>query len=103
MGTIGLPEALSLLRQELAEAQDAGQGHQFRFEVVEAEIEFLMVVAAEGGAGAKVTFGVVLVGGGGKVSRSDTHRLRLKLNVKDAAAGDRNLEVRGRKTRSWDE
>ena len=43
-------KALAMLRQELAQAQDEGEGHQFRFEITEAEVEFLVEVDAEGGA-----------------------------------------------------
>src|SRR6266536_3830422 len=100
MAYVGLAKALEVLREELAEAQDAGQGQQLRFEIDEAEIEFLVEVAAEGGPEAKVTLGVVSLGASGKVSRADTHRLRL--NVKDAATGGRNLEVRRGETRPWD-
>jgi hypothetical protein len=46
---------------------------------------------------------VVTVKAGGKVSRADTHRLRLKLLVKDAAAGGRNLEVNQDQARPWEE
>ena len=30
MGTIGLAKALAMLRRELAQAKDEGDGHQFR-------------------------------------------------------------------------
>ena len=50
MGTVGLAKALAMLRQELAQAQDEGAGHQFWFEITEAEVEFLVEVDAEGGA-----------------------------------------------------
>lgn len=102
MGYVGLAKALEVLRQELAEAQDAGQGQQLRFEIAGAEIEFLVEIVAEGGPEAKVTLGVVSFGASGKVSRADTHRLKLMLNVKDAAVGGRNLEVRRDETRPWD-
>ena len=101
MGTIGLAKALAMLRKELAQAQDEGEGHQFRFEITEAEAEFLVEVDAEGGTEAGGTIGVVTLKAGGTVSRADTHRLRLKLHIKDAATGDRNLEVHRDQTRSW--
>ncbi len=49
MAAIGLAKALAALRQELAQAQDEGRDHQFRFEITEAEVEFLVEVEAEGG------------------------------------------------------
>jgi hypothetical protein len=102
MGTVGLSQALAMLRNELAEAEDAGRGHQFRFEITEAEVELLVEFDTEGGAEAGGNIGVVSVKAGGKVSRADTHRLRLKLLVKDAAAGGRNLEVNRGQSRPWE-
>jgi Trypsin-co-occurring domain 2 len=103
MGTVGLAKALAMLRDQLSLAQDEGAGHQFRFEITEAEVEFLVEVDAEGGGEAGGNIGVVAVKAGGKVSRADTHRLRLKLLVKDAAIGGRNLEVNRGQARSWEE
>jgi hypothetical protein len=102
MGTVGLAKALAGLRQELASAQDAGQGHQFRFEIIEAEVEFLIEVDAEASVDAGLSIGVLTLKAGTTVSRAGAHRLRLKLNINDAATG-RNLEVRRDETRSWEE
>lgn len=102
MGTIGLAKALAMLRQELGQAQDEGAGHQFRFEITEAEAEFVIEIDADGGAEVGGSIGVVTLKAGGHVSRADTHRLTLKLRVKDAATGDRNLEVHRDQARSWD-
>jgi len=103
MATIGLAKALAMLRSELAQAQDEGGGHQFRFEIAEAEAEFLIEIDAEGGAEADGNIGVVALKAGGKVSRADTHRLLLKLRITDAATGGRNLEVRRNQAEAWDE
>jgi hypothetical protein len=103
MGTIGLAKALTGLRRELAAAQDAGQGHQFRFEITEAEVEFLVEVDAEGGAEAGVAIGVITLKAAGTASRADTHRLKLKLRITDAATGGRNVEVHREESRGWDE
>jgi len=103
MGTVGLSQALAMLRDELAQAQDAGAGHQFRFEITEAEVEFLVEVDAEGSGEAGGSIGVVTLKASGKVSRADTHRLRLKLLIKDAATGGRNLEVNRGESGGWEE
>jgi hypothetical protein len=103
MGTIGLAKALAMLRRELAQAQDEGEGHQFRFEITEAEAEFLIEFDAEAGAEAGGSIGVVTLKAGGKVSRAATHRLTLKMHIKDAATGGRNLEVHRDENRSWDQ
>jgi hypothetical protein len=102
MGTIGLAKALAMLRDELAQAQDEGAGHQFRFEITEAEAEFLIEIDAEGGTEAGGSIGVITLKAGGKVSRADTHRLTLKLRIRDAATGGRNLEVRRDQAGSWE-
>ena len=103
MGTIGLAKALAMLRKELAQAQDEGEGHQFQFEITEAEAEFLVEIDAEGGMEAGGSIGVVTLKAGGKVSRADTHRLTLKLRIKDNATGGRNLEVYRDQSGGWDE
>jgi hypothetical protein len=102
MGTIGLAKALAMLREELAQAQDEGQAHQFRFEITEAEAEFLIEFDTEGGAEVGGSIGVVTLKAGGKVSRASTHRLMLKFLIKDAATGGRNLEVHRDQARDWD-
>ena len=102
MGTIGLARALALLRDELSQAQDDGAGHQLRFEITEAEAEFVVEVITEGGLEGKANFGVVSLGADGKVSTTGTHRLRLRLSVKDDATGGRNLEVHRQQNRRWD-
>jgi hypothetical protein len=103
MGTIGLAKALAMLREELALAQDEGAGDQFRFEITEAEAEFLIEFDTEGGAEVGGSIGVVTLKAGGKVSRAATHRLLLKLRIKDAATGGRNLEVHRDENRRWDQ
>lgn len=93
MGKVGLAEALSMLREELARAQDDGTGPQLRFEITEAEVEFLVEVDAKGDGETTGNIRVIAVEAGGKITPSNGHRLRLKLLVKEAATGDQNLEV----------
>jgi hypothetical protein len=102
MSQVGLAEAIEQIRQELAIAQDAGTRHQFRFEVTDIEVEFLVEMRKEGGANAKAQIWVVSAGADGSASGSRTHRVMLRLNVTDAATG-RNLEVNRHHERSWDE
>lgn len=99
MGQIGLAEAIEQLREELGAAQDAGAGQQLRFEVVEVEMELLVELRKEGGG--KVDFKVV--GADGQVTSSTTHKLKLRLNVKDAALGNASLEVGDRGERPWED
>jgi hypothetical protein len=102
VGTIGLAKVLAMLRQELSQAQDEGAGHQFRFEITEAEAELLVEIDAEGSGEVGGSIGVVTLKAGGQISRADTHRLTLKLQIKDEATGGRNLEVRRDQPRDWD-
>lgn len=99
---VGLAEAIEQIRDELARAQDAGAGHQFRFEVTDIEVELLVEMCKEGGANAKAQFYVVSVGADGRASATSTHRVMLKLHVNDAATG-RNLEVKRSSDRSWED
>jgi hypothetical protein len=98
---VGLAQAIGILRDELAAAQQAGQGHQFRFEVSEAEVELLVSFDTTGGGEAGATFGVVSAGVDGKVSAGNTHRLLLKLKVTDAALDNRNLEISRDQAEEW--
>ncbi len=103
MEYVGLSQALEVLRDELGVAQDAAQDQQLQFRVTEVEMEFLVESRSEGGVDGKVVLGVVTLGGAGKVARADTHRLRVKLDVKDAATGGVPVDVRRRQARPWGE
>jgi hypothetical protein len=101
MATVGLAQALEGLRQELAKAQDEGADHQFRFEIIEAEVELLVEVDAGGGGELGGNIGVLALKADGHASRADSHRLKLRLRIRDAATGGRNLEVNRDQPRSW--
>jgi len=103
MGRIGLAQAIEELRRELGQAQDAGANQQLRFEIAEVEMELLVELREEGGAEAKASFGVVTVGAGGTAGSSHTHRLTLKLNVRDEALGGRTAQVARQQGRDWGE
>jgi hypothetical protein len=85
MSQIGLAEAIEQLREELGAAQDAGANQQLRFEVVEVEMELLVELRKEGGG--------KVVGADGMIASNTSHKLKLRLNVKDAALGNASLEV----------
>lgn len=101
MSEVGLAETIQRVREELSEAQDAGAGHQFRFQVDEVEVELGVEVRKEGGINGKVQLGVVTVGADGRGATGSTHRVTLRLSVTDAATG-RNLEVARDDERPWD-
>ena len=83
----GLAEAIGALRRELADAQRAGSGEDFRFRLGPVEMEFLVELTKEGSGEAGVKFWVVNAGAKGTVSRGTTHRLTLTLHPYDARTG----------------
>ncbi|MEU4949821.1 trypco2 family protein [Streptomyces lavendulae] len=92
MAAIGLAAAIEELRQELYQAQDQGSGEQFSFQVEEAQLELTLELRHTGQADGKVEFGVVRGGVGGTRASGRTHKLTLKLKVKDRAAGGASPE-----------
>ncbi|WP_282204929.1 trypco2 family protein [Kitasatospora fiedleri] len=103
MTEIGLAAALEELRQELYEAQDRSAGEQFGFVVNEAQLELLLELRNTGKADGKLTFGVAAVGAAGEHATVRTHKLTLKLAIRDRAAGDANPEISHNDTRAWTE
>ncbi|MFE2141418.1 trypco2 family protein [Streptomyces sp. NPDC059456] len=103
MSTIGLAAAIEELRQELYEAQRLGIKQQFAFGVEEAELQLQLELRESVKGNGKLTFGVVTVGAGGERSTVRTHKLTLKLSVKDRAIGGARPEISDDETGSWDE
>ncbi|MFB7122977.1 trypco2 family protein [Kitasatospora sp. NPDC056273] len=103
MESIGLAAAIEELRQELYQAQDLGAGQQFAFGVEEAQIELLLELRDSGKGDGKLNFGVATVGAGGEHTTVRTHKLTLKLSVRDRAAGATTAEISDDETGSWDE
>ena len=83
----GLADAIGALRRELAQAQHAGTGEDFRFRLGPVEMEFLVEVTKEGSGEAGVKFWVVNVSGKGTLARGTTHRLTLTLHPYDVRTG----------------
>lgn len=93
MSNIGLAEAIEQLRSELGAAQDAGADQQLRFSIEEIEVELLLELKKDGKASAKAQFGVVTIGAEGGLTSSNTHRVKLRLKVTDAARGGEPAEI----------
>ncbi|MGW8361854.1 trypco2 family protein [Streptomyces wedmorensis] len=93
MSTIGLAAAVEELRQELYEAQRRGAHEQFVFGIEEAELELQLELRESGQGEGKLSFGVVAIGAKGERATTRTHRLTLKLSVKDRAAGGERPEI----------
>ncbi|PWI05122.1 hypothetical protein DIZ27_41285 [Streptomyces sp. NWU339] len=98
----GLAQAIESLRAELGVAQDAGAHQQLRFEIEEAHLELLLELRRDVKPGVKLQFGVVTAGVDASVASARTHRLTLKLKVRDEALGGRNAEVNRQQLRPWD-
>ncbi|MFF1918073.1 trypco2 family protein [Streptomyces sp. NPDC058239] len=98
----GLARAIEALRAELGIAQDAGANQQLRFEIEEAQLELLLELRKDVKPGVKLAFGVVTAGVDGGVASTRTHRLTLKLKVRDEALGGRNAEVNRPQSRPWE-
>jgi hypothetical protein len=103
MTTIGLAAAIEELRQELYQAQAQGAQQQFAFQIEEAELELLLELRDDVKGDGKLQFGVATVGGGGAHSSSRGHKLTLKLQVKDRAAGGTSPEIGLPQSGSWDD
>ncbi|MFE9174363.1 trypco2 family protein [Streptomyces kebangsaanensis] len=103
MSTIGLAAAIEELRQELYEAQQLGINQQFAFGVEEAELELQLELRKSAKGDGKLSFGVVVVGAGGEQTTIRTHKLVLKLSVKDRALGGARPEISDDEFGSLDE
>ncbi|MEU4173326.1 trypco2 family protein [Streptomyces sp. NPDC026665] len=97
----GLAEALETLRAELDAAQAAGARRRLRFEIDEASLELLLELRSDIRPGMKLAFGVVTADLGGERGSSRTHKLTLKLKVRDEALGGRNAQVRETPKQQW--
>jgi len=92
-----IAEAIEQLRTQLTAVQEGSQDARLRFAVTEVEMEFLITVTKSGGGDAGIRLGLVTVGGGGKVSKDNSHRLTLKLKVRDMTAPEREATVSGKR------
>jgi hypothetical protein len=85
---IELAEVVRELRGELDRARAAAGDEELRFELGPIELEVTVGLVREGGAGAKVRFWVVELGGDARATATSTQRVKLTLQptLADAAA-----------------
>jgi hypothetical protein len=78
---LDLADAVTALRNQLAEAQRRGAGDPIRLGISEITMQFglELVRSAKGDGGLR--FGVVSVGAGGEHARKATHTVSLKLSA----------------------
>ena len=79
--------AIEQLRAQLTAVQERSADAKLRFAVTEVEIEFLVEVTKDGGGSGGVRLGLVTVGADGRLSKGNSHRLKLRLDVQDSIAG----------------
>ncbi|MEU9405377.1 trypco2 family protein [Streptomyces sp. NPDC048281] len=104
MTTIGLAAAIDELRQELYDAQNRGRQEQFGFEIQEAQLELLLELRDDAKGEGKLQFGVATAGGGAGHSTVRSHKLTLKLQIKDRATGGHtSVEIVDSRNGSWDD
>lgn len=99
---MGLAAAIEELREELYAAQDRGANQQFRFEIEEAQLELLLELRKDGKLGGRLRFGVADADLNRTISSARTHKLTLRLKIKDRAAGGDNPEISQEEAGSWD-
>lgn len=84
-----ITEAIEQLRAQLTAVQEGSKSAKLRFAVTEVEMDFLVEVRKGGGGSGGVRLGLVSVGADGRLEMGNSHRLRLKLDVRDTESGDR--------------
>jgi hypothetical protein len=84
-----LAEVVRELRNELTRAMAAGEGAQLQFEVGEIELELTLGVKREAGAKAGIKFWVFELGGDARAESASTQKVKLRLDPKVAATGQR--------------
>ncbi|MFE0522980.1 trypco2 family protein [Streptomyces sp. NPDC058954] len=94
--------ALDDLRRQLYQAQDAGVGQQFQFEVEKAELHLEVQIRKDATGKAKLSIGAAAVEAGGAAGQTRSHRLVLTLNVRDNAVDDR-VRIRQEERTPWSE
>ncbi|MGD0375723.1 MAG: trypco2 family protein [Streptosporangiaceae bacterium] len=76
---IELAEVIRQLRGELDLARRAADGEELQFELGPVELEVTVGLQLEAGAGAKVRFWVVELGGDARTGSASTQRIKLTL------------------------
>jgi hypothetical protein len=92
-----IAEAIEDLRAQLSavQADSEESDTRLRFAVTEVEMEFLVQVSKGGGGNFGVRLGLVSVGADGKVNKDNSHRLKLKLDVRDTKSDDGEATISG--------
>jgi hypothetical protein len=85
MSGIPLADVIRELRTELATAIEEGRAHELRFKPGNIDVELALEVRREGKAKAGVKFWVVEFGAEGTAGQTQSHKIRLSLQLVDRA------------------
>jgi len=96
-GTGEIAQAIEELRAQLTSVQEGSRDARLRFAVTEVEMEFLVTVTKAGAGGAGIQIGLVHVGADGKLSKDTSHRLKLRMEVRDTDVPGGEATVSGRR------
>jgi hypothetical protein len=88
---IELAEVIGELRRELQQAMHVAEGEPLRFELGPVELEATVAVEKGGGGATKVRFWVLELGGDAKASQTSTQRIKLALQPRLTASGEKAL------------
>jgi len=89
-----LASAIRVLREQLQDAVQAGEGEELRFALGPVELELQVEAAREGSGEAGIKFWLASIGAKGSRSSSTTHTLRLSLTpVRVDAVGNEKRDV----------
>jgi hypothetical protein len=76
---IELAEVIRELRSEVNRARVGARDDELQFELGPIDLEVTVAVEQEGGAGAKIRFWVVEIGGDARIATNNTQRIKLVL------------------------
>lgn len=96
---IELSEVLRELRSELDRARAAAEGEDLRFDLGPVDLEVTVGLERVGGAGAKIRFWVIELGGDAHASTTSTQRIRLTLTPNLAGQSGASVQVSGEEAR----
>lgn len=92
---IELADVVRDLRAELDRARAAAEDEELRFDLGPIELEVTVGLEREGGAGAKVRFYVVELGGDAHVTASSMQRVKLTLRPTIAGRSGEGVSIAG--------
>jgi Trypsin-co-occurring domain 2 len=88
---LALADAIELVREQLLDAIDRGEGSSLAFEAGPIELEFEVTFDRIGTVDAGVRLWVVNVGGKGELSQGRSQRVKVTLNPVDRATREKSL------------